>query len=500
MQQLYVRALDSLEARAISGTEGATNPFFSPDGQWIGFFSKGKMQKAPVSGGAPAVICDAGANGGASWGPDGSIVFSPSAIEGLSLVPSAGGEPKVLTTPDPAKGEYSHRYPQFMPDGKSVLFTALNGFGWDESRVEVLQLDTGKRRVLIRGGHTGRFLPPGRLLYYRGGSLMAVPFDSARLEIKGSTPITLVDGVRQTSGTTGAAFTISATGTLAYIPALGGSRQFDRRLVWVSRQGEIQPLAAPVRPYAALDLSPDGQKIAVNIRSGTDELWTYDESRGSLTRLTSDLGSSFNPVWSPDGRVAYRSNKAGIWNLYWRAADGSGAEEKLTQEKFSQVPSSWSPDGKILAFGSFGATGQDIWMLPVDSDRKPQRFMATRFNELDPRFSPDGHWLAYTSDESGGQQIYVQRYPGPGRRWQVSTDGGNNPQWNRNGHELFYRNSDRTMVVDVTLSPDFSAGKPRVLYTGPAGIASPDGQRFLAIQSVEPEQPPTQVNLVLNEE
>jgi eukaryotic-like serine/threonine-protein kinase len=501
VQQLYVRALDSLEARAISGTEGATNPFFSPDGQWIGFFSQGKMQKAPVSGGAPAVICDAGANGGASWGPDGRIVFSPSGL-GLSLVSAAGGEPKALTTPDQTKGEYSHRYPQFMPDGKSILFTALNGFGWDESRVEVLQLDTMERRVLIRGGHTGRFLPPGRLLYYRGGSLMAVPFDPARLEVQGSTPVTLVDGVLQSSGTIGAAYTISATGTLAYISAPGGSRQFDRRLVWVSRQGEIQPLAAPVRAYGtSFDLSPDGQKIAVTIRSGTDELWIYDEPRGSLTRLSSDMGSSFSPVWSPDGRrVVYRSNKAGIWNLYWRAADGSGADEKLTQEKFSQVPWSWLPDGKTLAFWSFDATGSDIWILPVDGDRKPQRFMATRFNELDPRFSPDGRWLAYTSDESGGDQVYVQRYPGPGRRWQVSTDGGNEPQWNRNGHELFYRNGDRTMVVDVTLSPDFSAGKPRVLYTGPAGKVSPDGRRFLAIQSVEPEQPPTQVNLVLNEE
>jgi Tol biopolymer transport system component len=503
-EQLYVRALDSLEAKVISGTEGATNPFFSPDGQWIGFFSQGRMQKVPVSGGAPTVICDAGNNAGASWGPDDTIVFSP-LNEGLSVVSAAGRQkPRALTTPDQAKGEYSHRYPQFMPDGKSVIFTALHGFGWDESRIEVLHVDTGKRQVLIEGGHTGRFMPPGRLVYYRGGSLLAMPLDPARLEVQRGTPVILADGVNVTDGAAGAAYAISTRGMLAYIPAPAGSHQFDRRLVWVSRQGDIQPLAAPVRAYGDFDLSPDGQQIAVTIRSGTDELWIYDGPRGSLTRLTTDLGSSISPVWSPDGhRVAYRSNKAGgNWNLYWRAADGSGPEEQLLEKESpgGNTPGSWSPDGKTLAFVGAGSTGQDIWTLPVEGERKPQPFLATRSNEKAPRFSPDGHWLAYLSDESGGFQVYVQPYPGSGRRWQISSDGGDAPQWNRNGRELYYRNGNRTMVVDVTLSPNFTADKPRVLYTGPDGKVSPDGQKFLATQSVEPERPATQVNLVLNEQ
>ncbi len=492
VSQLYVRALDAPEAKAIPGTEGAFSPFFSPDGQWIGFFAQGKMKKVPVGGGAPLTVC-VSQPGGASWGTDDTIVFSDGSR--LFRVSAAGGQPKILTTPDLSKGEYSHRYPQILPGGKDVLFTALNGFGWDESRIEVLRLNTGERRVLIRGGHTGRFLPSGHLVYYRAGALLAVPFDLTRLEVKGNAPVTVADGVLQNNGTTGAAYAVSAAGILAYIPALG-ARQFEQRLVWVDRQGKIEPLAAPARTYSNAALSPDGQQVAVTITSGTSELWIYDLTRGSLTRLTSEQGSSINPLWTPDGRrVVYRSNKAGTWNLYWRPADGSGAEERLTTADESDTPSSWSPDGKVLAF----AKGtREIWILPLEGDRKPQPFLRTSSSNMTPQFSPDGHWLAYVSDESGGAQVYVQPYPGPGRKWQISTDGGTQPQWNPNSRELFYRNGDTTMAVDVTTSPTFSAGKPRMLYQGLAGNVSRDAQRFLAMQPVEPGQPPTQINVVLN--
>ncbi len=458
VSQVYVRALDAPEAKALSGTEGAFSPFFSPDGQWIGFFAQGKLKKVPVGGGAPLTVCDS-APGGASWGTDDTIVFSDGTR--LFRVSAAGGQPKILTTPDLAKGEYSHRYPQILPGGKNVLFTALNGFGWDESRIEVLRLDTGERRVLIRGGHTGRFLPSGHLVYYRAGALLAVPFDLARLEVRGDAPpVTVADGVLQNTGTTGAAYAVSAAGVLAYIPALG-AHQFVQRLVWVDRQGKIEPLAAPAKTYGYVALSPDGQHIAVSITSGTSVLWIYDLTRGSLTQLTSGQGSYINPLWTPDGRrVVYRSNKAGIWNLYWRPADGSGAEERLTTSNDSDTPYSWSPDGKLLAFGK---GNQAIWILPLEGDRKPQPFLETSSFAASPQFSPDGHWLAYISEESGGLQVYVQPYPGPGGKWQVSTAGGNFPQWNPNSRELFYRNGDTTMVVDVTTSPTFSAGKPRVL-------------------------------------
>ena len=502
-QQLLLRALDSPEAKPIPGTEGAYNPFFSPDGQWIGFFAQGKMKKVSLGGGVPLTVCDSTESGGASWGSDDTIVFAPSARSGLWRVSAAGGQPQILTTPDPSKDEFSHRYPQILPGGKGVLFTAFSGLAWDESQVEVLRLDTKERRVLVRGGNTARFLAPGHLVYYRAGTLLAVPFDLARLEVKSAAPVTIAEGALQSGGTTGAIYSLSSDArTLAYVPAVGGSRQLEQRLVWVDRQGKAEPLPAPPRNYSAssLSLSADGQRVAVAITSGTEELWIYDLARATLTRLTSEQGGSLTPVWTPDGkRVAYRGNRAGAYNLYWRLADGSGSEERLTTSENTQWPFSWSPDGKLLAFiESAPATGYDIWILPLEGDRKPLPFLRTPFREYEPMFSPDGHWLAYQSNESGGTEVYVQPYPGPGRKWQVSTDGGSTPQWNPNGRELFYSNGDKRMVVDVTTSANFSASRPRVLYQGPYGVPSRDGQRFLAVQAVEPEQPPTQIHVMLN--
>jgi len=501
--QLYIRALDAPEPKAIAGTEGAFNPFFSPDGRWIGFFAQGKMKKVPVGGGPALTLCDAGSSGGASWGSDDTIIFAPSAqagAVGLSRVSASGGEPRILTTPDLTKGEYSHRYPQILPGGKAVVFTAMDGFGWDESRIEVLRLDTGERRVLIRGGHTGRYLPAGDLIYYRAGALLEVPFDLARLEAKSNTPVVVADGVFQNAGAAAASYAVSDAGVLAYIPAPAGARQFEQRLIWIDRQGKIEALAAPTRAYAEAALSPDGQHVVVVINSGTQELWVYDLVRRSLTRLVSDQGSSQDAIWTPDGRrIAYRSNRAGHWELYWRSADGSGSEDPLTGIGYNDMPSSWSPDGKELTFTAISPkTGFDIWMLPLEGDRKPRPFLRTPFNESWAQFSPDGHWLAYESDESGSTQIYVQGYPGPGGKWQLSTEGGRSPAWNPSGRELFYRNGDKTMVVATTTSPSFSAGKPRLLYEGPEGNPTRDGQRFLGIQAAEPAQPPTQITLVLN--
>jgi serine/threonine-protein kinase len=313
--------------------------------------------------------------------------------------------------------------------------------------------------------------------------------------------MTIAEGVLQNGGTSGAAYSLSSDGrTLAYIPHPAGSRQFERRLVWVDRQGKIEPLPAPPRAYSALALASDGQQAAFEINTSTAELWIYDLARSSLTRLTSEQGSSRSPLWTPDGsRVAYRGIRTGGQNLYWRSADGSGSEERLTTSDNNQAPSSWSPDGKVLAYQEASpATGQDIWTLALEGDRKPRPFLQTASNELASMFSPDGRWLAYVSNESSGNQVYVQPFPGPGRKWQISTDGGEAPQWNPNGRELFYRSGNSTMVVDVTTSPTFTASRPRLLYQGPAGDSSPDGQRFLAIQAVEPEQTPTQIHIMLN--
>ncbi len=502
--RLYVRSLSSFEAAPLAGTEGAFNPFFSPDGRWIGFFAQDKLKKIPVGGGAAqAIAADSGPSGGASWGEDGTIVYAPAATTGrfgLWRVSANGGTPVKLTTPDVGKGEYSHRYPQILPGGKAVLFTAVRGFGWDESRVEALVLATGERRVLIRGGHTGRYAGNGRLLYYRAGSLLDVPFDPERLEVGSTSPVTIADDVLQNFGPMGALFAVSNTNTVAYAPAAGGRRQFERTLAWTDREGRTEPIAAPSRNYDySTAVSPDGGQIALTIVSGTYELWVYDVSRASLSRLTTDESSSLNPVWSPDGRtVAYRNNRSGTWQLYARPADGSGPETLLTTGGTNDVPSSWSPDGRTLVFARLSeATGYDLWTLSLDGNHEARPLVQSPAGESDAQFSPDGRWVAYTSDESGGHLVYVTSYPPRGRRWQISTERGDFPEWNPKGGELFYWNGRQTMVVDVTTGTTFSAGRPRVLYTGRPGLVSPDGQRFLTVLGGTTQQT-REINLMMD--
>jgi Tol biopolymer transport system component len=271
--------------------------------------------------------------------------------------------------------------------------------------------------------------------------------------------------------------------------------------MWTDRQGRPEPLAAPVRNYhGAPAVSPDGRQVAVVILSGTAELWVYDLARASLTRLTSDRSSSSEPVWTPDSRrLVYRNNQTGSWSLYWRTADASEPEERLTTGPVNEIPASWSPNGRVLAFERLSsATGFDIYTLSLDGDREPRPFVTSPARERAPQFSPDGRWVAYASDESGGPQVYVAPYPGPGRRWQISIDGGDAPQWNPKGGELFYESGTRTMVVDVKTGTTFNAGKPRVLYDGPLGGVAPDGQRFLTIAGVAPSHPFRTIRVILN--
>jgi eukaryotic-like serine/threonine-protein kinase len=487
VSRLHVRPLSAFEATAQPGTEGAFNPFFSPDSRWIGFFAQDKLKKISVDGGAALLIAsDIGPSGGASWGDDGTIVFAPSAITagfGLWRVPADGGTPVKLTTPDTATGEYSHRYPQVLPGGKAVLFTAISGFGWDESRIEALVLATGERRVLVRGGHTGRYAAGGHLLYYRAGSLFDVPFDPERLEASRARPASIADDVSQNYGPLGALYSVSRTNTLAYLPAAGGSRQFERHFAWIDRQGRSEPIAAPARNYDSPALSPDGQRVAVPIVSGLYELWIYDLTRMSLTRLGTGDSSSLTPVWSPDSRtVAYRNNRSGNWRVYARPADGSGPEQTLTTGATNDVPLSWSLDGRTLMFSRLtGTAAYDLWTVSLDGDRQARPFVQSPASDNAGAFSPDGRWVAYTSNESGSYQVYVTSYPNHEGRWQISTDGGDVPQWNPKGGELFYSIGGQTMVADVTTGAAFSAGRPRVLYMGERGIVSPDGQRFLAV-------------------
>jgi eukaryotic-like serine/threonine-protein kinase len=511
-QQLYLRAMDSLEARPIPDTEGAVNPFFSPDGQWVGFFAGGKLRKVSVSGGAALILGDAAYSGGASWGSQGMIAFTPTTnISALQQVPDAGGAPRPLSRLE--KGDTSHRWPEFLPGSKAVLFAAgPTAINFTNAQVAVQSVETGQRRNLIQGAAQPRYAPSGHLVYAQGGSLMAVLFDPQRQEVTG-TAVPVAEGVLQSPATGAAQYSISATGSLVYVS--GGVQAAQLRLVWVSRNGAEQPLVVPERAYFAPRLSPDGRRVAVGITESEFQTWLYDLSRETLTRFTFEGSYNPVPVWTPDGkRIAFESNKEGVPNLFWQLADGSGGLERLNTSEYIQVPMSWSPDGKLLAFMEVNpTTGVDIWVLRMGDPsagsgqvRKAQPFLRTPFNEGAPLFSPDGRWLAYISDESGRYEIYVQPYPGPGGKWQISTEGGREPAWNRNGRELFYRNGDKMMAVDITTQPGFAPGKPRMLFEGryelsPVQLAnydvSPDGQRFLMLKPTE-KAAPTQINVVLN--
>jgi serine/threonine-protein kinase len=505
-RQIYLRAMDSTEARPVPGTEGAVDPFFSPDGQWLGFFADGNLKKIPVSGGVAQNLAGVGAAPrGASWGSQHTIAFAP-VVSVLSQVSDGGGALQPLTKFQ--KGENGHAWPDFLPGSQAVVFV-----GEPPPALAVQPIGTGERRNLIQGqtGTMPRYVSSGHLIFAQGGNLMAVPFDPKRLETSGPA-VPVVQGVLQSVAVLGAAqYSVSATGSLVYV--LGGLAGARANLVWVSRNGAEGPLTTTAGVYDQPRLSPDGRRIAVDItdKEGTQQVGLYDLTRDTLARFTFEGSFNQYPSWTPDGkRIAFTSNKEGSLRIFWQPADGSGGLERLTNGTSVEVPFSWSPDGQLLAFiGVVPNAGPEILLLRV-SDRKTERFLETPSFEDAPQFSPDGRWLAYTSDESGRMEIFVKPYPGPGGKWQISTDGGTEPLWNHNGRELFYRNGDRMMAVDISTQPGFAAGKPRQLFerhylANPIGNARPnydisaDGQRFLMVKPVDQEEAArTQINVVLN--
>ncbi len=503
--QLYLRSLEDFVDRPIPGTEGVRGSlFFSPDGESIGFFAERKLKKTSLAGGSPITLCDAapGPRNG-DWFED-TIVFAASvdSVQGLYRVSANGGEPEMLATLNPDEGEQEYGLPEFLPDGKDLLFTIRLGPGYQTA---LLSLETGEWKVVLENARQARYLSTGHLVYEqsRTGNLMVVPFDLAALEVTGDS-VPVVQGVRQAlNGYVD--YTISNNGTLVYVPSTstGG---LIRTLVWVDRQGLATPLIEDRQAYRRPRLSPDGQRVAVEVQSvGNSDIWIYDIGRGTRMRLTVK-GDNNSPVWTPDGtRVTFSSSRDGQSDLYWKPADGSGQAELLLNlnSQNNLVPSSWSPDGESLAFYAAITGANNIWALPREGDALP--FVATAFNERSPMFSPDGRWLAYVSNESGRDEIYVQPYPGPGGKWPVSTDGGTEPRWSADGRELFYRLGRKMMVVEVQSEPAFTSGRPQLVFEGPYLTdnfatpnydISPDGQRFLMIKKEEGQQ--DQINVVLN--
>ena len=497
-RQLYIRTMDGLQARPISGTEGARCPFFSPDGQWVGFSAGGMLKKVPLSGGpAVSLAGDVGSAGasGASWGSQGIIAFSPERTGPILEISDGGGSPQPLT--HLAETEADHGSPQLLPRGSGLLFVysaALTPTA--PSTLAAQSLPAGERRdlVQVQGVTIPSYASTGHLVYGQGTNLMAVPFDPQRLALAGAS-VPVVEGVLPMQ------FSFSSTGTLVYIP--GSTRR--SKLVWMDRKGTEQTVPAPPHNYVMPRVSPDGKRIAAGIEEEDNQVWVYDLGRDTLTRLTFEGTSNVDPVWTPDGKkIVFK----GIQNrLFWQPADGSAPAEELTKSELltNNIPSSFSQDGQVLAFVG-NDPGFTLYTLPL-KEGKPQLFLRTPTRQTAPRFSPDGRYIAYTADESGRAEIYVRPYPGPGGKWQVSTEGGGEPVWNPNGRELFYRNGNKMMAVNVTTQGAFSAGRPKVLFEGsyvptprslPDYDVAPDGQHFLMLKSGEQSQAAAQINVVLN--
>jgi serine/threonine protein kinase len=486
---IYIRSMNELDARLISGTdEDAQSLFFSPDGQWIGYFalSVEKLRKISINGGAPADLCDAVTVFGATWHEDNTIVYSD-VLSGTFRVSANGGTPEPLVKGITALAN-------LLPGGKSVMF--IDGTGRPYKTV-VQSLESGERKVVFDGGG-GTYLSTGHFVYEAEGSLFAVPFDLDKLEFAGG-PVSVME-----AGMFGA---FSDSGTYVYVPrtaGAGGSAAPPKRtLVWVDRGGKEEPLGAEPNDYRQCRISPDGTKVALTVRiDGNRDIRIWDTVRKNLMRLTFNEAADINPLWTPDGqRVVFNSNSGGASSIFGKKADGTGEVEKIGSAPDRMLfPWSWSGDGNTLVLSefSFAPPGMDIGTLSMEGDRQRKGLLQEEHAETDPRVSPDGRWMAYATNESGREEIYVRPFPDAesGGRWQVSTDGGNSPLWSPEGRELFYRNGDAAMAVPVETDPAFSPGNPELLFRGTYYINDipslqitltpwdihPDGRRFLMIK------------------
>ena len=497
---LYVRSLGSFAAREIPDTEGATAPFFSPDGQWLGYVVGGRVLKMAVTGGPAQPVCDTTASGlgGAAWADDGSILVSSPSGSVIREAPS-GGKCEEIVKPDVSRGELMEL--ESLPGGTGILFASLGGFQASQAHIDVLDLKTGKSRTIISQGTNPRYVEPGFIVFGRAGAILAAPFDPHGLKLLGQ-PFPVVESVMPDSASGIEQFAVSRNGVLAYVA--GERTVVKRRIVMADRKGVFTTVTADASAYEDLALSPDGREIAMTVEGPSWNIWVYHIDRGTLTRLTFD-NDNRDPLWTPDGRrVVYTSLRNGLYGLYWRAADGSGPEELLMSGKNWRFGTSWSPDGRFLSFDEQDPkTGMDLWILPVGGDRKPYPFVNTSFREWFGEFSRDGRWIAYESNESGRSEIYLRPFPGPGGKWQVSTQGGARPEWSRDGKELFFFEADRLMRVTVDTGPSLAVGRPELLFpcncfdSGRYYEVTPDDKHFMLIQSAQPVAPVTQINLVL---
>jgi serine/threonine-protein kinase len=515
---LSTRRLDQPKAAELANTEGAYGPFFSPDGQWLGFFAQGKLKKIPVEGGEPITLADAPSGRGASWGDDGNIVAALDTRAGLSLVSSTGGAVTPATEFDRERGEATHRWPQVLPGAKAVLFpasTVTNDF--DAADIAVASLENHRTKIVLpHAGTNARFLASGHLVYFSKGTLYAVPFDLDRLEVRG-VPVPVLDGISFDPLRGFAQFDISRNGLIL---SRKGRGTLLRTIRWVDGAGKTTPLRTQPANYQFPRISPDGNRLAVAVvEGGKSDIWVYDLQRDLSIRLTNGPGAKEFPIWTPDGRyVIFELESGATVGMYSVLADGASKPQRLIDSKYVQSPGAFMRDGTQLVFGELtSGMGADIRVLPVDYRSgqfkvgKPEVFLSTPSTNPYPNFSPDGRWIAYSSTESGVYEVYVRAFPDRGSKWQVSNSGGMMPVWSLNSHEILYRTEDQhLMVADYTVKGDsFISARPRTWSASPLanlGLTAnfdlaPDGKHVAALLPAgDEEQPeaPNHVTLMLN--
>jgi serine/threonine protein kinase/Tol biopolymer transport system component len=499
--RLWLRSLDSLTARPLDGTDGATSPFWSPDSRSIGFFAQGKLKRLDLDGGSPQSLADAPFSLGGSWSQSGMIAYVPNLASPAYRVPAAGGTPVAITRFDRQRGEFLHGSPSFLPDGNHFLFYV----GSQEAGVYAGSLDSQDVRLVLRAESNAVYAPPGYLLFLRGSTLMAQPFDAERLTVTGNAS-SVVDHISRFINTVGVS--VSANGTLLTRPASA----VESELVWFNRLGTRVAVAAPVGEYVEFALSPDESQVAFDrgdAAGRAPDVWLLDLRRGSTSRLTTNPSIDNVPIWSADGKtVAYASDHGKGLDIYQRPANQSVPDQVLLELHAPPImfPADWSVDGQHLAYyRSDPKQANDIWVLPLFGDRKPFPLIQTEFNEWQPQFSPDGKWIAYASDESGISEVYVQAFPKQSGKVPVSTGGGTQPRWRRDGKELFYLAPDRKlMTVPVKAGTTFEVEGPRPLFQTTLEVTSfrqsyavsADGNRFLLNTPVETVAQP--LTVVLN--
>ena len=502
--RLFLHRFDALDSRLLPGSEGASLPFVSPDGRWIGFKQGGKLKKVAVAGGDALTLCEVPGGSTAAWLADGTVLFSPSWLDGLWTVSSEGGKTRRLTTLDTAHGEKGHFWPRPLPGGRSALFTVWRaGAGLNDSSIAVVDVATGKHRILFPGADA-RPMPPGHVVYYRAGAYHAIPFDFTALRAMGD-PVPVLSEAAELNPDAGNQLPVdvSSTGALVFVP---GHLYSEGTLAWAEPGRAAERLSFAPHSYDSMSLSPDGRVLAAaTLEGGAWVMRLLDLERGTDERLEVSGGNT-SVVWRPDGRgIAFKSTRKGDFDTYWKDLAAGGPDEPLLTSEADETPYAWTPDGRRLVVTVSEPDGSyPVRLLTIGESGKLPTVVPGLVNVRGASVSRDGRWLAFSSDHSGASEVYVQPFPGPGKAVRVSRAGGSQPLWSPDGRELFFRRGDEIIALSFRSEAEgFVAGDERVVLRAPMvnnyawPLISPDGKRFLILERTAEPQPP-QLRVVLN--